>query len=147
MTTHRSWPAMEKFHIILERLFLKANVVRICRGHTITSDQFYKRRERDLVSMKTTLKSGEGTVEQGLLQENGQLTRQVANQALAPPRSSAANSKAAPSERATAGDCHEAGGTGGFPRRERRPSAGSAVDRWALLPLGRRCCSPPPTSP
>jgi hypothetical protein len=77
---------MEKFHIILERLFLKANVVRICRGHTITSDQFYKRRERDLVSMKTTLKSGEGTVEQGLLQENGQLTRQVANQALAPPQ-------------------------------------------------------------
>ncbi len=55
----------------------------ICRAHGITSGQFYKWRERALASMKTGLKSGEGTVKWDLRQENGRLKRLVADQALA----------------------------------------------------------------
>ena len=83
MTTHRSWSAEEKFRIVLEGLSPKANVAEICRAHSITSGQFYKWRERALASMKTGLRSGEGTVEWGLRQENGRLKRLVADQALA----------------------------------------------------------------
>jgi transposase-like protein len=83
MTTHRTWSSEEKFRIVLEGISPKANVAEICRSHGISSSQFYKWRERALVSMKTGLKSGEGTVEQGLRQQNARLKRLVADQALA----------------------------------------------------------------
>ena len=55
----------------------------ICRTHSITSGQFYQWRGRALAAMKTGPRSGEGTVEWGLCQENGRLRRLVADQALA----------------------------------------------------------------
>lgn len=83
MTTHRTWSAEEKFRIVMEGLSPKANVAEICRAHSISSGQFYKWRERALASMKSGLKSGEGSVEQGLRQQNSRLKRLVADQALA----------------------------------------------------------------
>jgi len=83
MTTHKTWSADEKFQIVLEGLQPRANVSEICRRHGISSTAHYEWRERALASMKSGLRSKEGTPDTALRHENARLKKLVADYAIA----------------------------------------------------------------
>ncbi len=83
MTVRKTWTTEEKFQIVLEGLQPRANVSEICRRHGISSTAYYEWRERALASMKTGLRSKEGTAETTLRHENSRLKKLVADYAIA----------------------------------------------------------------
>jgi putative transposase len=83
MTVRKTWTTEEKFQIVLEGLQPRANVSEICRRHGISSIAYYQWRERALASMKSGLRSKEGTLDTVLRHENSRLKKLVADYAIA----------------------------------------------------------------